>query len=124
MADESEGGALTILWGVTVVVMVVFMIFMAIAMSEEPPAALFGLGGLFAGALLATTYQMSRNQKRRSSPPPEAVNALMDRMQILEQEQQRMAELEERVDFAERLLARAQDAALLPDMRRSDGRGS
>lgn len=123
MADESEGSALTILWGVTVVVMAVFMIFMAIAMSEEPTAALFGLGGLFAGALLATTYQMSRNQKRRPSPP-EAVNALMDRMQILEQEQQRMAELEERVDFAERLLARAQDAALLPDMRRSDGRGS
>lgn len=122
MADESEGGALTILWGVTVVVMAVFMIFMAIAMSEEPPAALFGLGGLFAGALLATTYQMSRNRKRRP-PPPEAVNALMDRMQMLEQEQQRMAELEERVDFAERLLARAQDAALLPDMRRGDGRG-
>jgi hypothetical protein len=123
MADESEGSALTILWGVTVVVMAVIMIFMAIAMSEEPTAALFGLGGLFAGALLATTYQMSRNQKRRPSPP-EAVNALMDRMQILEQEQHRMAELEERVDFAERLLARAQDAALLPDMRRSDGRGS
>ena len=104
MADESEGSALTILWGVTVVVMAVFMIFMAIAMSEEPPAALFGLGGLFAGALLATTYQMSRNRKRRP-PPPEAVNALMDRMQMLEQEQQRMAELEERVDFTERVLA-------------------
>lgn len=120
MADESDGGALTILWGVTVVVMLVFMIFMAIAMSEEPPAALFGLGGLFAGALLATTYRMSRDRKRQV-PSPNAMNGLMDRMQMLEQEQQRMAELEERVDFAERMLARAQDDALLSDGRR-DGR--
>jgi hypothetical protein len=48
----------------------------------------------------------------------------MDRIQMLEQEQQRMGELEERVDFAERMLARAQDEALLPPARHGDGRGA
>lgn len=124
MADEGDGSALTILWIVSLICTAGLLIAMlAAGGSNEELAALLGGVGFAVGALLATTYQMSRNRKR-ALPRPEAVNALMDRMQMLEQEQQRMAELEERVDFAERMLARAQDEALLPHARHGDGRGS
>lgn len=123
LPDESDGGALTILWGVTAVVAVAFAIFLAMALNWEPPAALLGLGGLFVGALLATTYQLSKNRKR-GRPAPEAVNALMDRMQVLELEQQRVAELEERVEFAERMLGRVQAEAPLLNSRRMPGPGA
>lgn|GEM_PF-651163 len=123
MADEGDGSALTILWIVSLICTAGLLIAMlAAGGSNEELAALLGGVGFAVGALLATTYQMSRNRKR-ALPRPEAVNALMDRMQMLEQEQQRMAELEERVDFAERMLARAQDEALLPHARHGDGRG-
>jgi len=124
VADEGDGSALTILWIVSLICTAGLLIAMlAAGGSNEELAALLGGVGFAVGALLATTYQMSRNRKR-ALPRPEAVNALMDRMQMLEQEQQRMAELEERVDFAERMLARAQDEALLPHARHGDGRGS
>jgi hypothetical protein len=124
VADEGDGSALTILWIVSLICTAGLLIAMlAAGGSNEELAALLGGVGFAVGALLATTYQMSRNRKR-AVPRPEAVNALMDRMQMLEQEQQRMAELEERVDFAERMLARAQDEALLPHARHGDGRGS
>jgi len=123
VADEGDGSALTILWIVSLICTAGLLIAMlAAGGSNEELAALLGGVGFAVGALLATTYQMSRNRKR-ALPRPEAVNALMDRMQMLEQEQQRMAELEERVDFAERMLARAQDEALLPHARHGDGRG-
>lgn len=44
---------------------------------------------------------------------PEAVEELAKRVEQLEREQARMAELEERVDFAERLLVRHRDAEQL-----------
>lgn len=124
MAKDGDGSALTILWIVSLICTAGLLIAMVAAGgSNEEFAALLGGVGFAVGALLATTYQMSRHRKR-ALPPSEAVNALMDRMQMLEQEQQRMGDLEERVDFAERMLARAQDEALLPPGRHGDGRGA
>jgi hypothetical protein len=121
MAEESDRSALTLLWSVSICILVVFVFVSFVAVDGTDGGSVgFGLGGLFVGALLATVWQM-RKQRR---PPPSGqseLTMLMDRMQMLEQDQQRVAELEERVDFAERMLARAQDDALLPNARH-DGR--
>lgn len=121
MADDGDPGALTLLWTVSLCILVVFVIVSLAAIDGTDGGSIgFGLGGLFVGALLATVWQM-RKQRRPRRPAQSEVTMLMDRMQLLEQEQQRMAELEERVDFAERMLARAQDEAALPGAQR-DGR--
>lgn len=120
MADETDPGALTLLWTVSICILVVFVFVSFVAVDGTDGGSVgFGLGGIFVGALLATVWQMRKQRRPRKAAASE-LTMLLDRMQILEQDQQRMAELEERVDFAERLLARAQEEAL-PDARR-DGR--
>lgn len=124
MAEDDDHGAMTLLWVVSLCVTAGFVILNMIALNEtDGMVAAFGFGGLIVGALLATTYHMWR-KRRPQDAPADRLGTLLDRMQVLEQEQQRMAELEERVDFAERMLARAQDEALLPPGRHGDGRGA
>jgi hypothetical protein len=121
MAEDGDSGALTLLWVVSLVALAGFGILCMAAVDVSRGASMaFGPGGLIIGALLATVWQMRKQRKPRSLGQPD-LTVLLDRMQMLEQDQQRMAELEERVDFAERLLARAQDEAVLPEVRR-DGR--
>lgn len=121
MADDGERGALTLLWTVSVCILAVFGVVSLAAIDGTDGGSVgFGIGGVFVGALVATVWQM-RKQRMPRRPPSSELTVMMDRLQMLEQEQQRMAELEERVDFAERLLARAQDDMALPDGRR-DGR--
>ncbi|HET9604767.1 MAG TPA: hypothetical protein VFO96_10785 [Gemmatimonadales bacterium] len=123
MADDGDRSALTLLWTVSLCILVVFLMVSAVAVDGTDGGSIgFGLGGLFVGGLLATVWQL-RKQRKSREPGRSEFAGLLDRMQLLEQEQQRMAELEERVDFAERMLARAQDEALLPNMRH-DGRGA
>lgn len=122
MAEDGERGALTLLWWVSICILLVFVFVSFVAVDGTDGGSVgFGLGGLFVGALLATVWRMRKQRSQQLSSQPE-LTMLMDRMQMLEQDQQRMAELEERVDFAERMLARAQEEAL-PDARR-DGRHS
>jgi hypothetical protein len=120
MAEDGDRGALTLLWIVSICLLVVFGVVSLAAVNGTDGASVgFGLGGIFVGALVATAWQM-RRQRMPRRPGRSELTMLMERMQMLEQDQQRMAELEERVDFAERMLARAQEEAL-PDARR-DGR--
>jgi hypothetical protein len=117
MADEGDRSALTLLWVVALVALAGFGILCLAAVDPTRGASMaFGPGGLVIGALVATVWQM-RKQRRPRSLGQSDLTVLLDRMQMLEQDQQRMAELEERVDFAERMLARAQEEAL-PDARR------
>jgi uncharacterized membrane protein YqjE len=122
MTDDGDGSALTLLWVVSLVALAGFAVLCLAAVDPTHGASMaFGPGGLVIGALLATVWQMRKRRRPRRSAQSE-VTMLMDRLQVLEQDQQRMAELEERVDFAERMLARAQDDAALPDLRRDGPR--
>lgn len=119
MTDDGDGSALTLLWVVSLVALAGFGVLCLAAVDPTHGASMaFGPGGLVIGALLATVWQMRKRRRPQRSAQSE-VTMLMERMQVLEQDQQRMAELEERVDFAERMLARAQDDAALPDLRRN-----
>lgn len=107
MADDGAPAALTILWVLAIVLILIFLGFEVAALSEDPPAALFGLGGVCIGGLLVTLINLTRQRRRASQPVEalEAVDALVERMRTYELNQDRMAELEDRLDFAERLLA-------------------
>lgn len=120
MADDQAPGALTILWILGIVLTLVFLGFEVAALSEDPPAALFGLGGACIGALLTTLVSMTRSRRRAKRPLEalDAVESLAERMQAYELGQDRMAELEERLEFAERLLAERRHQPLLSDDQR------
>ncbi len=77
--------------------------------------------GMFSGLVLSVVRTVGRYLERRHSPDAREVaelRAAVDvlRAEIAEQqdESQRLLELEERVDFAERLLAREPGRAQLP----------
>ena len=103
--SERDGGAVAALWVVTVVAVLTFGWFTLAALDHDMSVALYGIAGVGLGALVATVIQMSR-ARARSAESAGAVEALAERMRAFELEQERVAELEERVEFAERLLAR------------------
>ncbi len=107
MSMSDDPRAMTALWIVTALITLVFAGFVAVAIVEEPLAALFGLAGLIVGALIVGCIQITR---RRSSEAPARQDRLADmleaRLDSLESERGRVLELEERIDFAERLLAK------------------
>lgn len=120
MADDRDNGALALLTVVSVIAAGALLVSMfGLAPNTDGASVVFGVGGLCVGILVAATWQMHR--QRRRTEMPERLNTLVARLEGLEVDQQRMAELEERVDFAERMLARAQDEAALPELRH-DGR--
>lgn len=124
MADDRDSGALTLLTIVSAVAAVGFAVVMfGVASGSDGASVIFGLGGVCVGVLLTSTWHMYR-QRRRTEREPEGAAGLIERLQVLEQDQQRVAELEERVDFAERMLARAQAEAPLLESRRMPGSGT
>jgi hypothetical protein len=69
-------------------------------------------------ALVATRAIWIKGEPRLADPEIRAqIEGLESRVQQLELERDRMLELEERVDFAERVLSRRPDSAQLPDGR-------
>lgn len=112
MSERPDSGALTVLWVVAVAAATTFLGFTAYALSREPGIAAYGVGGLCTGALLASLISMSR--RRGGSREPTTGEVLADRMQALELDRERMLELEERLDFAERLLAEHQQLGRRP----------
>ena len=52
---------------------------------------------------------------RAAGPGPEVVSQLEDRITVLESHMERMQELEERLDFAERMLAQHRQEPLIGD---------
>jgi|SRR5690606_15027077 len=109
MSGQDEGRALTILWVVAILASLAYGGVMLIALVEEPPVALFGFLGLLVGALLASCTHLTwrrRPELPQAAPTGDRLgDSLEARLEMLEQERMRMAELEERLDFAERLLA-------------------
>jgi hypothetical protein len=107
MSISDDRRAMAALWIVTALVTLLFAGFVAVAIVEEPFAALFGLAGLLVGALIVGCIQLTR---RRPEPglarQDRMLDAVADRLESLEAERGRVMELEERIDFAERLLAR------------------
>lgn len=115
MADDSESGSLTVLSIVAGVVSIAFVWFEIAALDSEPSATLFGLGGLCTGALIASVIHMTRQRWRACRPIEvlDAVDALAQRMGNYEAAQERVTEIEDRLDFAERLLAQDRSAEKL-----------
>ena len=98
---------MTALWIVTALLTLIFAGFVSVAIVEEPLAALFGLAGLIVGASIVGCIHATR---RRAEPElarqDRLVEAFAERLESLEAERGRVMELEERIDFAERLLAK------------------
>ena len=98
--------------GVTIALAVAFA--GATAPQEE-----IGVGLVFASSLLVLAWRRARGLRRMSQldADPAAEHRLAEleeRVAELEAGQGRVLELEERVDFAERMLARERDRAVLP----------
>lgn len=99
--------AMVALWIVTGVLTLIFGGFLFVSIIEEPIGALMGIGGLLMGALLATCINLTRRSSDRTTPSRDRVlEGMAERLESLELERSRVMELEERIDFAERLLAR------------------
>jgi hypothetical protein len=93
---------------------------MAPWMLMSPPAMVLTALGFFAAVVLIT-YPLVRALARRLEGRPAhdpaftaEVEELRTRVAELEQQQGRMHELEERIDFTERLLAQQREQARLP----------
>ena len=87
-------------------------------------AVVFAVVKIF-GPVGAAIGDRLRGGRRQSEPDPvlaEEVDALRDRVGQLEEMQRRMLELEERVDFAERLLAQPERPARVGAPAQGDGR--
>lgn len=107
MSVTDDRRAMTVLWIVTALSTLLFGGFVAVAIVEEPLAALFGLAGLLVGALLAACISITRRRGESvSAREDRMLEAMAERLESLEGERGRVMELEERIDFAERLLAK------------------
>jgi membrane protein implicated in regulation of membrane protease activity len=83
------------------------------------PQEEIGVGFAFMAGFVALGWRRVRAKRQQAeleatSVPAERLLELEDRMAELEAGQGRMVELEERLDFAERLLARETERARLP----------
>lgn len=75
--------------------------------------------GILAASVLLLSWRRHRALKREDRTPdsPERLEELEYRVTELESVQQRVLELEERLDFAERLLARQREPEKIPEAR-------
>jgi hypothetical protein len=78
-----------------------------------PTAAFASIIVLVAVVVTIQRYLPRPRAREINRPDREALEDLQDRLGQLEQLQQRVSELEERVDFAERLLAKQRDGERL-----------
>jgi hypothetical protein len=109
MSISDDRRAMTILWIVTAAATMLFAGSLVVAIMEEPFAALYGFAGLLVGALLAACISLTRRRSASGiSREDRMLEAFSERLESLEGERGRVMELEERIDFAERLLARGQ----------------
>lgn len=118
MIDDENGRALRILKIITGLLAVLFGGFILVGLAEEPPAGIMGIAGLIMGGLITTCFNLSGRQSvpaaRRPAAADETIAEFAERLREIEIEQGRVGELEERLDFAERLLAERQAVKRLP----------
>ena len=111
MSFTDDRRVMAALWIVTAFFTLVFAGFVVMAIVEEPFAALYGLAGLLVGGLLAACISITRGRGDSAPARQERLlEALAERLESLEAERGRVMELEDRVDFAERLLAKERSA--------------
>lgn len=116
MSDSSDPSAARVLVGITGVLSLAFIFFLLIALDEDPAIALAMAAGAGFGAIVASTFWVTRRNKRQGSPadtPSSGVRALADRLEQLEYDRDVVSQLEERLEFAERLLAEQRNPAAL-----------
>jgi hypothetical protein len=107
MSLMDDRRAMAALWIVTGVLTLIYGGFLFVSIIEEPIGALMGIGGMMMGALLAACINLTRRPSDRATPSRNRVlEGMAERLESLELERSRVMELEERLDFAERLLAR------------------
>jgi hypothetical protein len=87
------------------------------ASASRPPGEEIGVSLVISSSLVVLAWRRARALKQQATLNPttgevqlERIDFLEDRVAELEQGQGRMVELEERLDFAERLLAKQRDA--------------
>jgi hypothetical protein len=122
MIEPSDRAAVRALIAITGVLALIFSGFMLIALNEEPGIAVGLAGGAVFGAIAASTFWIARSRRRMfgsEDTPSSGFRALASRLAQLEDERDIVTQLEERVDFAERLLAeqRKPGPAPLPGQR-------
>lgn len=115
MSESSDRSAVRALVAITGVISLVFAGFMLIALDEEPAIALTMAVSAVFGAIAASTFWISRGGRGRSvsEQTSTGVRAIADRLEQLEYDRDVVAQLEERLEFAERLLAEQRNPAAL-----------
>lgn len=115
MSESGDRTAVRMLLIITGLMGLGFAFFLVSALNWEPSVALAMLGSATFGAIAASTWWLARGGRRPSSPstPSSGVGALVDRLEQLEYDHDLVAQLEERVDFAERLLAEQRNPAAI-----------
>lgn len=116
MSDSNDRSAVRVLIGVTGVLSLAFIFFMLVALDEEPAIALGMAAAAAFGAIAASTFWVTRRNKRQGNTadtPSSGVRALADRLEQLEYDRDVVSQLEERLEFAERLLAEQRNPAAL-----------
>lgn len=116
MSESSDRSAVRMLVAITGVLSLVFAGFVISALDWEPSVALAMVGSAVFGAIAASTYWVSRRSRRQvnlGDTPAGGVTALADRLEQLEYDRDVVAQLEERLEFAERLLAEQRNPAAL-----------
>ncbi|MGH7701121.1 MAG: hypothetical protein ACREMJ_11470 [Gemmatimonadales bacterium] len=78
-----------------------------------PTAAFGALILLVFGAIAALRYLPPSKSRQVGQADPQALETLQGRLDQLDQLQERVSELEERVDFAERLIAKRREGERL-----------
>lgn len=104
MSDSADRTATRMLMVVTGLMGLGFVGFLVSALNWQPSVALAMLGSATFGAIAASTFWVSRAGGRRqmSEATPTGVRALAEQ---IEYDRDVVSQLEERLEFAERLLA-------------------
>lgn len=116
MSDSNDRSAVRVLTVITGLMTLIFGGFVISALNFEPAVALAMVGSAVFGAIATSTYWLSRRSRRPGSPadtPSSGVRALADRLEQLEYDRDVVSQLEERLEFAERLLAEQRNPAAL-----------
>lgn len=115
MSDPVDRSAIRLLMVITGLLGLGFVALLVSALNWEPPVALAMMGSAIFGALAASTWWLARGGSRSTTlgTPSSGVRALVDRLEQLEYDRDVIAQLEERLEFTERLLAAQRNPAAI-----------
>ncbi len=107
MNNSGDRTAVRLLMAVTGLMGLGFVAMVVSALNWQPSVALAMLGSATFGAIAASTWWLARGARHSvvSDKTPPGVRALVDRLEELEYDHDIVAQLEERLEFTERLMA-------------------